>query len=331
MDSVFKALVLPITIFITVIIVGTFGYMTFAHIGLVDALQLVVVTIATCGLRPAGTVTSAAKIFDISFIVISFIVMIAVISRAFSLILEGELKGIREREKMRKTLLKIKDHYVVCGFGRVGSQVVKQLLSQKIPVVVIDSKPDTEAKLQSLKIPYVLGSLSSDEVLQKARVDRAQGLVVCADSDIENVFGTLAARTINPTLKIIARASDPSNEDKLKRAGADHVVSPYLTTGQKISSMILNPSVADFLDKVMHDQSLEVWFQEVRLPKKSKLAGKTLKEIDLRQKTGVIILAIKHPDGKFDLSPDANTKLHGEDTFICIGTNAQIASLKKLF
>ncbi len=331
MDSMFKAFILPIVLLIAIVCIGTFGYMTFNHIDLIDAVQMVVVTLMTCGLRPEGTMTELAQLFDISFIVLSFIVMIAVISRAFSLILEGQLQGIKEREKVRKTLSKIKEHYIVCGFGRVGSQVVKQLMQQHIPVVVLDSKPEAEERVKPLGIPFIIGTLSSDETLKKAHIERAKGLVACADSDVENVFSTLSARTMNPQLNIIARASDPANEEKLKRAGANHVVSPYLTTGQKISGMILNPSVNTFLDKVMHDQTMEVWFQEVHLPKKSRLTGKTLQETDLRKKTGVIILAIKHLDGKFNLNPDAHTRLHGEDTFICIGTNTQIEELKKLF
>lgn len=331
MDSFFKVIVLPITVFLLIIAGGTFGYMLLNHISFLDALELVVTTLSTCGLRSTATVTKAGKIFDIIFIIISFTVMISVLSKTFSLVIEGQIKGIREREKMKKNLSKIKDHYIVCGFGRVGKQVVSQLKEKNIPVVIIDSSSQAEEKIQTENVPYIIGALSSDEVLKKAHIEKASGLVACADSDVENVFVTLSGRTINPKLNIIARASNPANEDKLKRAGANHVISPYLAAGQKMASIILNPSVADFLDRAQHDQNLEIWFQEVKIPKGCKLVGKSIKTIDIRKKSGVIILAIKHSDGGFNLSPDAETSIQGEDICICIGTNAQISAFKKLF
>ena len=330
MDSIFKALVLPISVFLAIVLAGTCGYMHFNGLNLIDALQLVVVTISTCGLRQPATNSLYGKIFDISFIVVSFIVMISVISRTFSLILEGQIKGIQKRSKMRKVLDKIKDHYIVCGFGRVGAQVTEQLLLKKIPVVVIDSKPEMEESLQQLNIPYVIGQISSDIVLKKANIDHAKGLVACADSDVENVFVTLSAKTLNPSINIIARASDPANEEKMRRAGAAHVISPYLTTGQRISSIILNPSVAEFLDKVMHDNSLEVWFNEVKVPKNSKVIGKTLQALDIRRKSGIIVLAIKHANGRDNLNPDGSTVIALDDTLICLGSTEQMVSLKKM-
>lgn len=260
------------------------GYMYFDQVSIIDALQLVVVTISTCGLREPTRVTESAKLFDIIFIIISFTVMISVLSKAFSMVLEGQIKGIHQKDKMKRELAKIKNHYIVCGFGRVGSHVTKQLQDSNTPVVAIDINPLTEARLQGINIPYIIGTLSSDDILKQANVMQAKGLVACADSDTENVFVVLSARTLNPKLEIIARASDPANEEKLKRAGADYVVSPYMTTGQKISNMLLNPSVANYLDKVLHDQTVEVWFHEVHIPKNSKIAQKSIKELDIHKK-----------------------------------------------
>jgi voltage-gated potassium channel len=330
MDSLFRVLILPVLSFLLIVFLGTYGYMALNHISFIDALQLVIVTIATCGLREPANTTFWGKIFDIGFIIVSFTVIIAVLSKTFSLVVEGQIKGIQVRDRMRKTLKKIKDHYLICGFGRVGSQVASQLRQSKIPFVAIDSNPLTEEKLQALNIPYVIGNISSDDVLKKANLEQAKGLVACADSDMENVFVTLSARNMKPELVIIARASDPANEEKLRRAGANHVISPYLTTGQRMSGIILNPSVADFVDRVLHDQSLEIWFQEIKIPKNSRLVGRTIKEADLRKKSGVIIIAIKRRDNSFRISPDADTKIDPEDTFICIGSINQIKELKGL-
>jgi voltage-gated potassium channel len=330
MDSFFKVIILPITVFLMIIAGGTFGYMFLNHISFLDALELVVTTLSTCGLRSTATVTKEGKIFDIVFIIVSFTVMISVLSKTFSLVVEGQIKGIREREKMKKDLQKMKDHYIVCGFGRVGKQVISQLKAKSIPVVIIDSNPQSEEKLQAEKAPYLIGTISSDEVLRRAHIEKAKGLVACADSDVENVFVTLSARTINPGLNIVARASNPANEDKMKNAGANHVISPYAAAGQKIAGIILNPSVADFLDRAMHDQNVEVWFRELKIPRHSKLIGKTLQELNMRKKVGIIILAIKHVNGCFDLSPYAKTTLQSEDNCICLGSDEQIDAFKKL-
>jgi voltage-gated potassium channel len=332
LDSLFRVFILPLLIFVAVLLFGTVGYMYFNNTSFIDALQLVVVTISTCGLRQPTTTSQMGKVFDIVFIIISFTAIISVLSRSFSLVIEGQMKGIQQRDKVRHMLKKVKDHYIVCGFGRVGSHVAEQLKHSKTPVVAIDSNDEAEERLRESGIPYVIGTISSDDILKKANIDHAKGLVACADSDTENVFVVLSARTINPKLEIIARASDPANEEKLKRAGANYVVSPYLTIGQKISNMLLNPSVANYVDRVMHDQTLEVWFHEIKVPKSSKFAGKTIKQLDPRHLAGVTILAIRRAeDNTFITSPNADTGLRAEDVLICLGSQDQVNSLKKLF
>lgn len=331
LDSLYKVIIFPILIFIAVLLFGTVGYMYFNQVSFIDALQLVVVTISTCGLRQPTTATHLAKVFDIVFIVVSFTAMISVLSKSFSMVVEGQIKGLHQKDKMKRELNKIKNHYIVCGFGRVGSHVAKQLQDNHTPVIAIDSNPVTENRLQEAKIPYIIGTLSSDDVLKHANILQAKGLVACADSDTENVFVVLSARTINPKLEIIARASDPANEEKLKRAGADYVVSPYMTTGQKISNMLLNPSVAHYLDCVLHDQTVEVWFHEVHVPKSSKAARKSFNDLDIHKKTGVTVLALKRSQGNdFITSPNQDTVIQSEDTLICLGTEDQVTALKKI-
>lgn len=330
-DSLFKVIVFPILIFLAVFLFGTFGYMYFNHTSFVDALHLVVVTISTCGLREPTNASKMAKIFDIIFIIVSFTAMISVLSKSFSLVVEGQIKGIHQKDKMHRELRKLKNHYIVCGFGRVGSHVTHQMQENDTPVVAIDSNPQAEPRLQEFKVPYIIGMLSSDDVLKRANILQAKGLVACADSDTENVFVVLSARTINPQLEIIARASDPSNEEKLKRAGADYVVSPYMTTGQKISNMLLKPAVANYLDRVMHDQTVEVWFHEVHVPKASKAAQKSIKDLDVHKKTGVTVLALKRQQSSnFITSPTLDTVIQSDDTLICLGSDEQVHSLKKM-
>lgn len=330
-DSFLRVFILPLSMFIALVILGTFGYMLFDQVSFIDALQLVAGTISTCGLRQPATVSAQAKIFDIVFIVISFTVMITVVSKSFSLVVEGQLKGIHQKDKMKRELSKTKNHYIVCGFGRVGSHVAKQLQDNHTPIVAIDSSPSAEMRLKAAQLPYIIGTLSSDEVLKQANIAQAKGLVACADSDTENVFVVLSARTINPKLEIIARASDPGNEEKLKRAGADYVVSPYMTTGQKISNMLLNPAVAQYLEGVLHDQTVEVWFHEVHVPKASKAAQKTISQLDVHKKTGVTVLALRHSnEATFITSPSQDTLILAEDTLICLGSEEQIIRLNKI-
>jgi len=224
----------------------------------------------------------------------------------------------------------LRNHYLICGYGRVGHQIAKDFISEKIPFVVIDEKAETLEELKDNSIPFIIGKGSSDENLEKAGIKRAKGIIAANDSDTENVFITLTARALNPDLFIVGRASQKETEDKLKRAGADRVISPYFIAGQRMASTVLKPIANDFLEIVMHSQNIELEMREILIEAKSALADHTLRQANLRKRSGVLVLTVRKPNKKFVLSPNAETRIEVGDILIILGTAEQLTAATRL-
>ena len=183
---------------------------------------------------------------------------------------------------MEKRLHSIKDHYIISGFGRVGHQVLGELVAAKIPCAVVDVKISTSDELELKGVPYIVGDPTANGNLEIAGIKRAKGLIACADNDMENVFVTLSARAENPSIYIVARASGKDSAEKLRLAGANRVVAPYFISGKRMAALALKPVTSDFLDMVMHGEQLEFSLREVAIPERSPLAGKTLADSHIR-------------------------------------------------
>jgi voltage-gated potassium channel len=246
------------------------------------------------------------------------------------IIVEGEILGYRKRKKMDKRIMEMRDHYIICGFGRVGHQVAADFNVAKIPYVVIDSKPETVSELEPKGIPHLVADATSDDVLVEAGIHRAKGLVACSDSDVANVYVTLSARDLNPGLLIVARAAQRATEKKLKTAGANRVISPYFISGRRMAALAAKPVTSDFLDLVTHGGELEFRLHEVAIPANSPLNRKTLAEAEIRDRSGALVLAIHKAGGSFELQPRASSIMDPGDTLVVIGTQEQIESLEKM-
>ena len=234
-----RRLIFPFVLLIIVIVVGVIGYMILEGWPLLDAVYMIVITLATVGYREVNDLNTAGKILTMGIIICGVGTVVYIFGQAIEIIVEGEIIGFRRKRKMDKIISEIRDHYIICGYGRVGHQVAHEFLAENKPIVIIDSKPETAAELEALKIPYIIGDMTADEKLEEAGILAAKGLVACADSDTSNVFVTLSARVLNPKLFIVARASQKESEGKLKKAGADRVVSPYLTAGKHIAEIAI--------------------------------------------------------------------------------------------
>ena len=231
---------------------------------------------------------------------------------------------------MQKQISELKGHYIICGYGRVGHQVAKEFDAEHIHYIVVDSKPETASELGDRNIPCIIGDMAADEILESASIMKAKGLIACADSDTANVYVTLSAREMNPNLYIVARASTIVTEAKMMRAGANRVISPYFIAGNRMASMALRPVAVDFLDMVMRSENVELELEEYKIDGGSKLTGKTLSELQIKQKTGATILAIKQGSGKFNLQPGAATVIGHGDVMVALGTSQQLESLRKM-
>jgi len=319
----------PLVLLFIVLVVGTLGYKLLYPIPVLDALYMTVITLSTVGFREVVPLDARGKIFTVLLILMGLGSITLAASSLFQFMIEGHLLGLVKRRKMERTLEHLKNHYIVCGFGRVGAQISRDFVKARVPFVVIDSNPEALARLEKCGYLFVAGNATSDEILLKAGIERAKGIVAASDSDPDNVLITLSARLLNPKIFIVSRASSEDVFDKLYKAGANRVVSPYLSTGKKMAAMILKPVVHDYLDTMAYSTDLEIRIGDMEVPPGSEIVGKTIQESAIRKRTGVTILAIKRPDGRVLTNPPVSTVLASGDHLILVGTAEQIESLTR--
>ncbi|MGB9613249.1 MAG: potassium channel family protein [Candidatus Margulisiibacteriota bacterium] len=320
---------IPLLILLAIVIIGVLGFTTIHGYSILQSLYLVAVILTTVGLRPVSDGSSLGMLFDILFIIVGVGTVVVLIGRAIEFIVSGELIRVRRRRAMEKKIEFMKNHYIICGFGRVGHQVAVEFKAAKIPYVVIDSKPETAEELDPQNVPYLIGDITSDEILLSAGIKHAKGLIASADSDTANVFVVLSARVLNPNLIIIARAGTIDTEEKLKKAGANRVISPYFIAGKRMAALATKPTAVEFLDTVLHSENVEMEMRELLVSEGCALAGKTLEEAEIRQRSGAYIAAIRKAGGVFNLQPTAGSKMEAGDILVAIGTPHQLDLLER--
>ena len=312
------------------VIVGTIGYRLIESWSFLDSLYMVIITLFTVGFQEVHALSPLGKLFTIVIIVAGVGVAVYAGTQLVEIIIEGEILGYSRRRKMDKKIKDMKNHYIICGYGRTGHQVGAEFDAARVPYVVVDRKQGIEEQLGPRNIPYIVGDITSDENLIKAGIKAARGLITTADSDVANLYVTLSARVLNPNLYIVARASEIETENKLVMAGANRVIAPYYISGKRMAALATRPVTSDFLDMVMHGESLEFSLNEVPIPDNSPLINKTISEAEIRHKSGALVLAIRRADGTFDLQPDSSSPIAKGDTFVVIGTQEQAVELDKM-
>jgi len=319
--------------FLTLLIIasiGVAGYMNIEGWSFFDSIYMLVITLFTVGFREVHPLSDMGRLLTMGLIVSGVGTAIYAVGQAGEMIVEGQLFGYRRKKQMKKKLKEMKDHFIVCGYGRVGHEVLEELTTAGISCVVIDTKPGSEEELDKLKVPYIIGDATANGHLEAAGIKKAKGLVACADSDMENVFVTLSARSNNCDIFIVARASGKNAEGKLRMAGANKVISPYLISGRRMAALAIRPVASDFLDMVMRGEHLEFSLREIHIPEKSKLVGKSLAEAEVRRKSGATVLAIRKLDGGFNLQPLAGSMIDKGDVLVAVGTKEQIDLFDKM-
>ena len=227
-------------------------------------------------------------------------------------------------------LSEMRDHLVICGFGRMGQQIAKDLSNQGVSFVVIERNPEQLPRLIAQDLPFVEGNASDDSVLKAAGIEHARGLVAVAPSDEDNVFITLSARALNPRLFIVARSILEENEDKLRMAGADRVMSPYVLGGRRMATAILRPNVMDFLEIAMHTENGAMAIEELRVESECYLVGRSLGESNIRQQTGAAVVAMKRPSGKMLPNPSDDEMIDEGDVLIVLGLPNQLSEVERI-
>jgi voltage-gated potassium channel len=295
---------------------------------LLDALYQTVTTISTVGFSELPEEPSGPfRLFTALLILTGVGTALYTATVLLESVVEGRLTDRIGRRRMQRTIDELSGHVVLCGWGRVGRTVSQHLTGLGNEVVVVEKDIDRYEAVPCLK---VWGDATHDDVMTMAGIERASTVIAAVDSDAANLFVTLSARARRPDLFIVSRVREEGNEPKLRQAGADRVVNPQQIGGVRIASMAQAPNVADFLDVVMHDGSLEFRLADMVVPKGSPLLGRTLSDAEVRDTTGALVLAIRTTDGEFTTNPGADTVVGEGDVLIAIGTEDQLEGLRSL-
>jgi voltage-gated potassium channel len=312
---------------------GTVGYALIEGWSVGDSLYMTFITITTVGFGEVRPLSAAGKHFTIIFLIFSIATVGYSLSTVIGFIFEGQiLKAMQERRMLRR-IKRLRDHYIICGGGGIGREVALEFKRSKVRFVVIDRDPQNSELAGDEAILFVKGEAEDDSILMEANIDRAKGLVAALPEDESNVFVVLTARQLNPDLMIVAKAADERTIKKLLKVGANRVISPYQTAGLRMASIILRPSVVSFLDIMVEGGKMTMRIEEVRIEKGSPLIDKNLRETNIGQCTGAIIVGINDPYGRTRVNPSATAMLstvtlREGDVLIALGSEDQIQSLK---
>ncbi len=325
-----RAFLLALAVPVVLLVVGTGGYMLVEGWNAFDALYMSAITVTTVGYLEVHPLSQGGRIFTIAYLLVGVFSLFYVATAIIRSIVSGEVKAQLGRQLMERTLSTIEGHVVVCGLGRMGHIVCQEFSNMEMPFVVIDRDP---ALVENLNIPHgigLAGDATSDDVLRKAGVERARTLVTVAASDADNLYIVMSARLMSDKLHIVARAADEEAEKKLKRAGANRVVSPYVIGGQRVAQAVLRPAVLDFIELATREDYLELQIEEVTIGPRGSLVGAQIKDNRIRQELGIMLVAVRRPSGQMQFNPTPDTTLEAGDVVIALGHKEQLARLTAL-
>ncbi|MFP4286906.1 MAG: potassium channel family protein [Candidatus Izemoplasmataceae bacterium] len=318
-------------IIISFIFVAIFGYMILLDISFIDALYMTIITISTVGYQEVAPMSDQAKIFSMFVIITSVGTVGYMLSAIFRFFSEGLVNETWKVKKMEKNIEQLDNHFILCGAGETGQHIIKEFKRQGILFVVIENDDLITQELRNDNILVIKDDATHEDVLEKANIHQAKGLISALSKDADNVFVVLTAREMNKNLHIIARAHEENAYKKLKRAGADNTVSPNEIGGKKIAAMMINPSLSRFMDTIIDTGKISINLEEIEIHASSSLCNQTLKEAKISEKTGLMILAIrKENNSEFLFNPGASETLNPKDKMIVVGEKEQIDKLKAL-
>lgn len=314
-----------------VFFIGTLWYWLIEQWSVAEAAYMTIITLSTVGFSEVRPLDDNARLFTIGLILMGLITIGYIVNRLTEALIQGYFQeGIRQRQE-RRLIDTLEHHCIVCGYGRTARQVALEFTAEEVPFVIIDSRPEQVEEAKQLGYIVIQGDATLDECLISAKIDKAVCLVSALTSDAENLYTVLSAKTLNPKIRAIARASTEEAVLKLQRAGADAVVSPYITGGKRLAAAALRPQVMDFVDGILTGTDRTFYMEEFLLdPNYCPCVGQTLSQARLRLQSGALVLAIRRSDGTLIGGPTGETELMAGDLLICMGTPEQLRRLNQI-
>ena len=328
----FSRLYIPLGISLLLIVCGVIGFMSIENYRFVEAFYMTVITVATVGFTEVHPLSDAGRLFTSFLIITSFGTFAYAITSITRYIVDGEFREYFKTKRLTNELEKLENHVIICGYGRNGKQAARVLRSHNQRFVVIEQKEDPVQSMTE-KYPHLVlkGDATQDEILVQAGIHKARSLITSLPVDADNLFICLSARTLNPKLNIISRASDDNSDKKLKAAGADHVIMPDMVGGAHMASLVMKPDVVEFIDYVT-GVGVDINLEEITFEKlPENLQNKTIRELEVRNKSGANIIGFKTAMGEYVINPSPETKLIPNAKLFVLGTSDQIKMLREIF
>lgn len=328
-DRVFRAQGpgFAVALLISVIVGGTIGYVAIEGWSAWDAFYMTVITVTTVGYREVHDLSRAGQAFTVVLLLGGVGAALYTFTLLATVVVEGGLPKRLQRRKHARMLESIKDHFIICGYGRIGSIIANQLLRQGVPFVIIERDPERLQEAIDTGALAVEADASREDVLKRVGIDRARGLIAAVGTDAENVYTVLSARVLKPDLFIIGRAETEDATIKIKRAGADRVVSPYQIGAVQMAQTALRPAVVDFVALATSSENIELAMEEIPVSARSRLANRSILDANLRQRFGVIVVGIQREDLTMEFNPEPDTPIKAGDKLVVLG---RPDSLKRL-
>lgn len=321
-----RRLILPLVMILTVMAGGTLGYQWIENWSMEDALWMTMITVTTTGYGEVHPLSANGRLFTMGLLIVSISVAGYAITQLTAFVVEGELNQLFAAQRMDRRITTLKDHFIICGGGHVGYHIAEEFMRLKVPFVVIETNLDAVQRLEQLgNVPYLKASPAQNETLKQAQIADARGLVTTLDSDKDNIFIVLSARALNSQLQIISRVMDDENQDKLRLAGANSIISTDEIGGQHIAALMARPTLASFVNELIHASDDAVRLDEVATADARKLIGRALGEI----KTDALILGIRRANGSTIYHPDQDTRIEAGDVLMVLGSEKQRKALSR--
>lgn len=329
-DGPLKRLRNTILLLVVVLLAGAVGYHFLAHLDGLDSFYMAITTLFTVGFREMGDVNNSTKLFTIFYLVTGLGVATYALSNLTALILEGDLRGYFLERRMEKRMDDLKDHIIVCGFGKMGFQAAWELKKAHIPFVIVE-QDETKGRSPRFAGELILYGNAMDElILERAGIRRARGLITALTTDADNVLVTLTVKQIRPEIPVVARSAKLGTERQLRAAGADHIVSPYEIGGRRMVGLLLKPDMLEFFDIVFHQNQIEMGMERITIAPASPLVGQTLREARLRHATGSLLVGLVHPGSGLQFNPSGDERFQAGDVLLAMGPAEALETLTLL-